>query len=106
MNRPPETYVQVQEERLLAFAIACFERAGLDNHHASTISRLLVNSDLRGVRSHGTRTVNHYCKALEEGKLNTKPNIRQVHETPSAKSTRHRQPSSSMATAHSATCRW
>ena len=84
MNRPPETFVQVQEERLLAFAIACFERAGLDNNHAATISRLLVNSDLRGVRSHGTRTVNHYCKAFEEGKLNNKPDIRQVHETPTA----------------------
>jgi hypothetical protein len=78
MNRPPETYVLVQEERLLAFAIACFEKAGLDHHHASTISRLLVNSDLRGVRSHGTRTVNHYCKRLEDGVHNTKPNIRKV----------------------------
>jgi LDH2 family malate/lactate/ureidoglycolate dehydrogenase len=84
MNRPPETFVQVQEERLLAFAIACFEKAGLDHHHASTISHLLVNSDLRGVRSHGTRTVTHYCTAFEEGKLNNKPNIRQVHETPTA----------------------
>src|SRR5688572_15872322 len=84
MNRPPETYVQVQEERLLAFAIACFEQAGLDHNHAATISRLLVNSDLRGVRSHGTRTVNHYCKAFEDGKLNAKPNIRKVHETPTA----------------------
>src|SRR3954447_18156817 len=84
MNRPPETYVQVQEERLLAFAIACFEKAGLDNNHASTISRLLVNSDLRGVRSHGSRTVNPHCKSFEDGKLNTKPNIRKVHETPTA----------------------
>ena len=31
MNRPPETFVQVQEERLLAFAVACFQKAGLDN---------------------------------------------------------------------------
>lgn len=84
MNRPPETFVQVQEDRLLAFATACFEKAGLDTNHAATISRLLVNSDLRGVRSHGTRTVNHYCKAFEEGKLNNQPNIRQVHETPTA----------------------
>ena len=84
MNRPPETFVQVQEDRLLAFATACFEKAGLDPHHAATISRLLVNSDLRGVRSHGTRTVNHYCQAFEDGRLNTQPNIRQVHETPTA----------------------
>lgn len=84
MNRPPESFVLVDEERLLAFAVACFEKAGLSHDHAATISRLLVNSDLRGVRSHGTRTVNHYCQAFEEGRLNPQPTIRQVHETPTA----------------------
>ena len=84
MNRPPESFVLVQEDRLLQYAIACFEKVGLDHHHAATIGRLLVNSDLRGVRSHGTRTVNHYCLAFEEGRLNAKANIHQVHETPTA----------------------
>jgi LDH2 family malate/lactate/ureidoglycolate dehydrogenase len=84
MNRPPETFVLVQEDRLLDFATKCFEKAGFDHENAATTSRLLVNSDLRGVRSHGTRNVNHYCKALEDGKLNAKPNIRKVHETPTA----------------------
>lgn len=84
MNRPPESFVLVQEERLLSFAAACFEKAGLDHDHATTISRLLVNSDLRGVRSHGTRTVNHYCQAFEDGVLNPKPAIALLHETPTA----------------------
>ncbi len=84
MNRPPETFVQVEEQRLLAFATACFEKVGLSPDHALTISRLLVNSDLRGVRSHGTRTVNGYTRAFAEGKLNPQPNVQQVHETPTA----------------------
>ncbi len=84
MNRPPENFVAVQEERLLAFAIACFEKAGLSNEHAAIISRLLVNSDLRGVRSHGTRTVNNYTRLFAEGKLNAQPDLRVVHETPTA----------------------
>ena len=84
MNRPPESFVLVQEERLLAYAVACFEQVGLDHDHAATISRFLVNSDLRGVRSHGTRAVNHYCLALEQGRLNVNADIRQVHETPTA----------------------
>jgi len=84
MNRPPESFVQIQEDRLLAFAIACFEKAGLDTDHASLISRLLVNSDLRGVRSHGTRTVNGYCKSFENGSLNPQPDVKIVHETPTA----------------------
>ena len=84
MNRPPETFVSVQEDRLLAFSTACFEKAGLSNDHAALISRLLVNSDLRGVRSHGTRTVNGYCSGFENGDMNPQPNIRLVHETPTA----------------------
>ena len=60
MNRPPETYILVREERLLAFVQACFEKASLEADHAALISRLLVNADLRGVRSPGT---------IEEGYL-------------------------------------
>ena len=84
MNRPPETFVSVQEDRLLAFSTACFEKAGLSHDHAALISRLLVNSDMRGVRSHGTRTVNGYCSGFETGSMNPQPNIRLVHETPTA----------------------
>ena len=84
MNRPPEAFVLVDEERLLNFSTACFEKAGVPHEHAALISRLLVNSDLRGVRSHGTRTVNRYCAGFENGNLNPNPNIRVIHETPTA----------------------
>ena len=82
MNRPPEEFVRVQEEALLTFATACFQKAGLSNEHAALISRLLVNSDLRGVRSHGSRTVNSYCQRFEEGRLNASPDLKVVQETP------------------------
>ena len=82
MNRPPETFVRVTEKRLLEFAAACFENAGLDAEHSALISRLLVNSDLRGVRTHGTATVNHYCKRHESGQQNPRPRIEVVSETP------------------------
>ena len=84
MNRPPEEYILVQEERLLAFATACFEKAGLDEEHAALISRMLVNSDLRGVRSHGTATLNGYCRTFEQGNANPRPEIEIVRETPTA----------------------
>ena len=84
MNRPPEEYILVQEERLLAFASACYREAGLEREHAAVISRLLVNSDLRGVRSHGTRNVNGYCRAFEELHLNPRPEIKPVRQTPTA----------------------
>lgn len=84
MNRPPQEYVLVYEEPLLDFTVACFERAGLSHEHAALISRFLVNSDLRGVRSHGTRAMNGYCLSLENGQLNPDPHIDVVHETPTS----------------------
>ena len=86
MNRPPEGFVLVDEERLLNFSTACFEKSGITHDHAALISRLLVNSDLRGVRSHGTRTVikHGYCGGFENGSFNPNPNIRIIHETPTA----------------------
>jgi LDH2 family malate/lactate/ureidoglycolate dehydrogenase len=82
VNRPPETFVHVREERLLAFATTCFEKAGLDAEHAGLISRLLVNSDLRGVRSHGTRALDGYCRGFEQRHTNPRPEVRVVHDTP------------------------
>ena len=84
MNEAPESYVLVSEADLLAFATTCFEKVGLDHDHATLISRFLVNSDLRGVRSHGTRALNGYCRSFSAGHLNPQPDICQVHETPTA----------------------
>ena len=84
MNQPPENFVIVYEEELLTFATTCFEKAGLNHDHAALISRFLVNSDLRGVRSHGTRAMNGYCQRFEQGTLNPKPNVQTIQETPTS----------------------
>ena len=84
MNRPPESFLRVREDRLLAFCTACYEKAGLSHEHAALISRLLVNSDLRGVRTHGTRTTNGYCSGFETGSHNPQPDIRVIRESPTA----------------------
>lgn len=81
MNQPPADFVLVQEDQLLTFATACFEAAGLSQAHSALISRYLVNSDLRGVRSHGTRALNGYCLSLEQGRLNADPQVQVVGET-------------------------
>ena len=80
MNVPPEKYILVQEERLLIFVTTCFEKAGLESSHARLISRLLVNNDLRGVRSHGTHIAHNYCMDFVNGNLNPRPNVRTLRE--------------------------
>ena len=67
MNQPPEEFILVQEDRLLFFVSACFEKSGIDADHAVTIARLRVNSDLRGVRSHGSRCTHGYTRGFEQG---------------------------------------
>src|SRR5437879_2297733 len=84
MNRPPDQFVRVSEERLLGFATCCLQQVGLEAEHAALNSRLLVNSDLRGVRSHGTRALDGYCRSFERGHLNPRPELKIVHETPTA----------------------
>lgn len=84
MNRPPEEYVVVKEDRLISFTETCFKKVGLDTDHAHLISRLLVNSDLRGVRTHGVRAANGYTKAFAEGNCNANPEVKTISESPTA----------------------
>ena len=70
----------VEEQRLLAFVQTCFERVGLEPSHAALIGRLLVNADLRGVRSHGTACADSYCRGLEAGLHNPRPEYRWLVE--------------------------
>ncbi len=42
MNRPPEVFIRVDEERLLNFSIACFEKVGITHEHAALISSSTV----------------------------------------------------------------
>ena len=83
MNQPPATYRLVFEPRLLEFITECFTRSGCEDDHAALIARLLVNNDLRGVRSHGTQSAAGYCNGLADGAYNPRPVIRTVHETDS-----------------------
>lgn len=84
MNLPPEEFVIVTEERELAFLQACFEHVGVGQDYAQQMARLLTNSDLRGVRSHGIGWAAGYCRKFHDGELNTTPDIRVVHETPTS----------------------
>ena len=81
MNTPPEEFILVSEQRLLSFARSSFEKVGLQPEHGDLIARYLVDSDLRGVRSHGTKFVNWYCESFAQGKLNPHPKIAVLSET-------------------------
>tara|TARA_B100000686_G_C16641189_1_gene890225 strand:+ start:231 stop:1244 length:1014 start_codon:yes stop_codon:yes gene_type:complete len=81
VNRPPEEFVRLDADQLTDFATQCLHKAGLLGDHAAQLARLLVNSDLRGVVSHGTRALPGYCRAVSTGKVNARPEISVVQET-------------------------
>ena len=81
MNRPPEEFTVIKETDLLIFATDCLKASNMPDDHAALLARCLVNSDLRGVRSHGTRSLGGYCRVLREGKANATPEIRVLKET-------------------------
>ncbi len=50
---------------------------------ATTAATVLIAADLRGIDSHGVARLSGYLRLWEAGRVNPKPNIRVVYETPS-----------------------
>jgi LDH2 family malate/lactate/ureidoglycolate dehydrogenase len=49
---------------------------------ARLLATLLVDNDLRGVFSHGTTQIATYARLMRDGRLNPRPDVRVVTETP------------------------
>ena len=55
---------------------------GCSEEHAQLSADVLLKSDLRGIDSHGVARLIGYVRLWEKKRINTKPNISIVHETP------------------------
>src|SRR5215217_757377 len=72
-------------ERLREFTLEAFMKVGVPEDHARIVTDNLIESNLRGVDTHGiTRLLPIYIRRLREGVVNPRPEIRIVSETPSA----------------------
>ena len=70
-------------ERLRNFSEIVFLKMGCSKEDASIAATVLVSADLRGVDSHGVARLSGYVRLWEANRINTHPNIKIVHETPS-----------------------
>ena len=75
--------IVVDAVKLHDFARALCEKAGLPSDDAEQMAKLQVQTDLRGVHSHGTRSLPGYLNQVLDGNLNPKPDLRIVSEGPS-----------------------
>jgi LDH2 family malate/lactate/ureidoglycolate dehydrogenase len=72
----------VTEKHLRAFTENIFLSIGCSKAHAALAVDVLLLSDMRGIDSHGVARLSGYVRLWEKGRVNPKPNIRIVHETP------------------------
>lgn len=70
-------------EDLFTFCQEILKKAGCSETDALMATRVLLSADLRGVDSHGVARLSGYIRLWEAKRVNTRPAIRTIHETPS-----------------------
>ncbi len=70
-------------KQLEKFTKEVFDYMGCPEDEAKLATEVLLNADLRGIDSHGIARLSGYLRLWESKRINAKPNIRVVHETPS-----------------------
>jgi L-2-hydroxycarboxylate dehydrogenase (NAD+) len=69
--------------KLYDFAYSVFLKIGCAATDAQTAAKVLLSADLRGIDSHGIARLIGYVRLWEVGRVNARPEISIVHETPS-----------------------
>ena len=72
----------ITESHLRRFTEKTFLSMGCTPVHATLAADVLLKSDLRGIDSHGVARLTGYVRLWEKKRINTKPDIKIVHQTP------------------------
>src|SRR5438067_5562509 len=72
------TAATVSWERAVDFSARAFAAVGVPEQDARKAGEAIVDSDLHGTVTHGLKNLRNYISAVLDGKINPKPNIREV----------------------------
>jgi len=75
--------IVVQADALREFASALYQKVGVSKKDADAVADMEVETDLRGVHSHGTRAMPRYVHGIRNGNLKAQPDMKIVREGPS-----------------------
>ena len=76
-------YTKVNEQKLVEFSTKVLKKAGIASDDAAIAARLMVNTDLRGIASHGVAHLNGlYVKRIKTGFINSKPDMKMYSGAP------------------------
>jgi len=67
--------ILISHDALRDFACQCLERIGLTSDDAFLVADSLVESNLRGIDSHGIARLPHYLNRIRQGSINPRPQI-------------------------------
>lgn len=70
-------------QQLRDFTHRVFLKMGCPESDADLATDVLLNADLRGIDSHGIARLSGYLRLREANRINAKPTVRIVHESPS-----------------------
>ncbi|MGH7199550.1 MAG: Ldh family oxidoreductase [Planctomycetaceae bacterium] len=82
MPHDPEQETLVPEEGLQALLVALLNRKGMFAAEAEIGAARMVEADLRGLHSHGSRMVRRYIEAMDQGDIDPRAQIVTLCETP------------------------
>lgn len=81
-TEPRDQEVLVKRDALHTHVQAIYRAAGVSEEHAHTMADLQVETDVRGVHSHGTRAAPGYIRRMQAGHTNPRPEIQVKKEGP------------------------
>lgn len=82
MNRPPVKYTRVTAAAIRLFLQSVFNHVGVTDSKNCFLTECLVENDLRGVFSHGSKLAVQYVHQFKMGELNPDPTLRVYDESP------------------------
>jgi L-2-hydroxycarboxylate dehydrogenase (NAD+) len=69
--------------QLVVFCEAVFIKMNCSAADAKLATKVLLNADVRGIDSHGIARLSGYVRLWQAGRINTNPQLKIIHETPS-----------------------
>jgi L-2-hydroxycarboxylate dehydrogenase (NAD+) len=70
-------------DQLFAFSKDVFRKIGCSDPDAELATQVLLSADMRGIDSHGIARLSGYVRLWDVKRINARPNISILHETPS-----------------------
>lgn len=86
MNVPPTDGIRVPTGDLRVLVADIFRAVPIPEHDAGLVADLLIDTELRGVVSHGVSQVERYVRSYQEGRMNPNPEISILREGPATAS--------------------